>query len=438
MSNNANNFNIIITNLKNGVYIKASATVEAALVMPLYIYAVMAVTYMMQIYQIRLEVDAALYNALREQNKYNYLNYVQKEKQNDEIINEKDININDTIVGSLSLHSVLIKNLGSEYAKEHNIKGGNSGIKIICYSYDSSTIQAAAEYSVKNPFDIFGIGYIKVVQEFTYEVWLGEKYAGDYGKDKDNTDSVFITRTGTVYHKTRNCPALYIDVKMVDFSQINNYRNKNGSIYYPCSKCKKYNNKNESSYEYVYVTDYGVRYHRNENCSEINRTIIEISRNKVTGMRACRLCAAGEIKEKKKLMENILLCINMMVLSVQDIMYKSLNVIILVILTITAVIYTAFNFNFSLPEIIAGICFVGALFGVSITFKCIGIGDVIVTLIVILIKGTVFAVFSFTMATLLLGIVNFIRLVKKEISVKSEIPFVPYLGICAMVTALCM
>lgn len=56
------------------------------------------------------------------------------------------------------------------------------------------------------------------------------------------------------------------------------------------------------------------------------------------------------IKEKKKLMENILLCINMMVLSVQDIMYKSLNVIILVILTITAVIYTAFNFNFSLPE----------------------------------------------------------------------------------------
>mgnify|MGYP006982599968 CR=1 FL=1 len=104
----------------------------------------------------------------------------------------------------------------------------------------------------------------------------------------------------------------------------------------------------------------------------------------------------------------------------------------------TAVIYTAFNFNFSLPEIIAGICFVGALFGVSITFKCIGIGDVIVTFIVILIKGTVFAVFSFTMATLLLGIVNFIRLVKKEISVKSEIPFVPYLGICAMVTALCM
>ena len=194
----------------------------------------------------------------------------------------------------MSLHSVLIKNLGSEYAKGHNIKGGNSGIKIICYSYDSSTIQAAAEYSVKNPFDIFGIGYIKVVQEFTYEVWLGEKYAGDYGKDKDNTDSVFITRTGTVYHKTRNCPALNIDVKMVDFSQINNYRNKNGSIYYPCSKCKKYKDKNESSYEYVYVTDYGVRYHRDENCSEINRTIIEISRNKVTGMRACRLCAAGD------------------------------------------------------------------------------------------------------------------------------------------------
>jgi len=57
---------------------------------------------------------------------------------------------------------------------------------------------------------------------------------------------------------------------------------------------EKYNDKNKSSYEYVYVTDYGVRYHRDENCSEINRTIIEISCNKVTGMRACRLCAAGD------------------------------------------------------------------------------------------------------------------------------------------------
>ena len=95
-------------------------------------------------------------------------------------------------------------------------------------------------------------------------------------------------------HKIYSRPRIRIPKVILNKEGFNNYRNKNGSIYYPCSKCKKYNNKNESSYEYVYVTDYGVRYHRDENCSEINRTIIEISRNKVTGMRACRLCAAGD------------------------------------------------------------------------------------------------------------------------------------------------
>lgn len=50
--------------------------------------------------------------------------------------------------------------------------------------------------------------------------------------------------------------------------------------------------------------------------------------------------------------------------------------------------------------------------------------------IVILIKGTVFAVFSFTMATLLLGIVNFIRLVKGNLSKKRN-------SICAVSWNLC-
>ena len=86
--------------------------------------------------------------------------------------------------------------------------------------------------------------------------WLDDNWTAstfDHSLSAHYENTVLVT--GTVYHKTRNCPALYIDVKMVDFSQINNYRNKNGSIYYPCSKCKKYNDKNESSYEYVYVTD---------------------------------------------------------------------------------------------------------------------------------------------------------------------------------------
>ena len=52
--------------------IPASATVEGALVIPVILYAVAAVMFLLQLISIRMHVNDALYNALRKFNTYSY------------------------------------------------------------------------------------------------------------------------------------------------------------------------------------------------------------------------------------------------------------------------------------------------------------------------------------------------------------------------------
>ena len=64
--------NFTLKNFKR--YVPASATVEAAFVIPLVIYAVAAVMFLLQVMAIKMHVSDALYNALRKFNTYSYVN----------------------------------------------------------------------------------------------------------------------------------------------------------------------------------------------------------------------------------------------------------------------------------------------------------------------------------------------------------------------------
>lgn len=56
--------------------IPASATVEGVLVIPVILYAVAAVMFLLQLISIRMHVNDALYNTLRKFNTYSYTSQV--------------------------------------------------------------------------------------------------------------------------------------------------------------------------------------------------------------------------------------------------------------------------------------------------------------------------------------------------------------------------
>lgn len=70
---NKNNISCIVSPNVHRAYLSASATVEAALVMPLFIYAVTAVMYIMQMLSVQLHIQKSLYNECRLLARYAYL-----------------------------------------------------------------------------------------------------------------------------------------------------------------------------------------------------------------------------------------------------------------------------------------------------------------------------------------------------------------------------
>ena len=100
--------NFTLKNFKR--YVPASATVEAALVIPLVIYAVAAVMFLLQVIAIKMHVSDALYNALRKFNTYSY--------------------VNEATMGNINgstFFAIFVDEVGAGYAGKHYIAGGNAG-----------------------------------------------------------------------------------------------------------------------------------------------------------------------------------------------------------------------------------------------------------------------------------------------------------------------
>ena len=128
--------------------------------------------------------------------------------------------------------------------------------------------------------------YLPVVQEFRFLPYVGE--ADGKEKEESEGDIVYVTEFGTVYHNSRSCSYLSVEVSPVAFSGVSDRRNIYGRKYVACSVCAK-----EGEWELVYVSVSGEKYHSKTDCSTLKRLIREEKREEVL-LPACTRC--GEEK----------------------------------------------------------------------------------------------------------------------------------------------
>ena len=94
--------------------LNASASVEGAIVIPLFIYAVMSIMFIMQVIAVRIHINNAFYVTLRKCAGYVY-------------VYENSGNVPKGMVAE-TIRRLLIDEIGTDYAADHNIMGGNAGI----------------------------------------------------------------------------------------------------------------------------------------------------------------------------------------------------------------------------------------------------------------------------------------------------------------------
>lgn len=253
--------------------LSAGTTVEAALVIPLYVYAVMAVMYVMQIVSVKNDISVAAYNSIRTMSKYYYGYEAFTDAHNP--------------IPVTTAYVCMMSELGVDYGKDNNIIGGSAGIILLGSEMpdEDGTISITIRYSIKNPFDVFGIGIVTVNQTCKSQAWLGENRISTDILNNKREQEVYITEYGNVYHLTADCTYIDLSVKKVDRSSLTAMRNKAGKKYSVCEICGKKQTNGD-----VYITDYGDRYHTDENCRGLSRNVIKVPLSYVKNMRVCSKC----------------------------------------------------------------------------------------------------------------------------------------------------
>lgn len=239
---------------------------EAAIVLPVLICFMTCILFFFRVLEIQQDVESALSYTARELAVYAHA----------------ENNIDSNSILELGTAKVLFtKQLKKFQTTGDFIIGGQLGVDLLQSSLEGKDIDLVAAYAVKLPISLFGKKSIFIEQRACSHKWIGWKVE----KDAD-TEWVYVTETGTVYHTTLDCAYLDLSIQSVPKNTVNTLRNAYGKKYEKCELCAK----NNQIGAFVYITNYGTCYHSSLNCSGLKRTVYRVKLSEVGDRKPCSKC----------------------------------------------------------------------------------------------------------------------------------------------------
>lgn len=144
-------------------------------------------------------------------------------------------------------------------------------------------------YSYKPIGGWISLPRIWMINTVKVHAWTGKDYGGSGDSESDeeeDTAKVYVTETGSVYHVDENCTYLKLSITQVSGSAVGGMTNNYGRHYDACEICSHY----QSPASTVFITDTGTAYHNQATCSGLKRTVHAVSEAEVEGMRVCSRC----------------------------------------------------------------------------------------------------------------------------------------------------
>lgn len=145
-------------------------------------------------------------------------------------------------------------------------------------------------YSYKPIGGLLPLPAVWTYNQVKVHAWTGsaeEDFSDGSGETSGESEKmVYITESGGVRHKELGCSYLDLSVNQISGSSIAGALNEYGEHYSPCEICSR--NQNPSGY--VYVTKQGNRYHNLGSCSGLKRTVRMVKESDVADMPVCSRC----------------------------------------------------------------------------------------------------------------------------------------------------
>ncbi len=254
---------------------KGSATVEAAIIIPLFLFAAFSIFTLCNI----LQAKEIIYEGMQETAQYfAEYQYAYSTLEQELAGSQTGFSGTNTVTAGLKLKEYI----DDEEIVNKYISGGLSGLafKKAFYNASDGYIYLNLQYDIKVNIPI--IGNItwqenEQVQQKAYVGFVVDETAGD-----DNDIYVYITETGDVYHKSRQCYHIKLTIKQVSESSLNTIY----SSYEACELCAL----GKTSTGNVYITETGNKYHYSIGCSGLKRTVMRVKLSDVSGLPPCSNC----------------------------------------------------------------------------------------------------------------------------------------------------
>jgi hypothetical protein len=278
----------------------ASLTVEAALVMPLFLFVILAFLYFIQIFTLQEFIQSTItkmgLNMAKTAYIYEDFAGIEDALNFDETIfgTEIEIGLGDfakSLVDQTILEVYARKHLDVDRINHSCIRDGFEGISF----YNSEILQGedaidiVVRYHVALPIKLIIFDDMRMIQRVRVRAWTGYEVAATYTLEEEGESKeqiVYVTTTGKVYHKSASCSHIDLSVSAIQ-GLPTAQRNDSGGKYYPCEKCCK---GQQNSYATFYITSDGTRYHSSRSCSKITRNVKEIPIDQVGDRPACKRC----------------------------------------------------------------------------------------------------------------------------------------------------
>lgn len=255
---------------------RGSMTLEAALVLPVFIFFIINLFSVMEMLRFHGNVTLALRNVGNKLAVYGYLY--------DQVIEDEEVL--ETTLGGVAFSYLYIKRqmedyLGEDYLENVPVMGGKGGLIFAKADImEDDIISLVLTYRVKMPFVLSKLYSVRTFNYYYARAWTGYKVA-----DRDETYA-YVTETGSVYHTNKECTHILLSIKETTAREVLRLRNDQGEKYTPCEKCGDIENID------LYITSEGNRYHGSLLCSGLKRTVYEIAFDeaKEKGYNACSRC----------------------------------------------------------------------------------------------------------------------------------------------------
>ena len=259
---------------------KGSMTLEAAFVLPFFLFAVINILFAINIIGVQSRINAALHQT---GNKMAFAGYGYEKMVGSALPDS----LAGVVMTYVYARGQVLEYAGRDYLDQSCIVGGADGVSFEGSSVmtEGDIIDLQVSYKVKPFSAVMGFKGFSVTQCYYGRAWTGYDVTQFVSDTSAEDPMVFITETGTVYHLDRNCTYLNPSVEPVPALTVDGRRNQSGGKYYPCGTCGT-----GARIGQVYITMQGSSYHSNINCPSLKRTIYTVPLSQVGGKGRCSKC----------------------------------------------------------------------------------------------------------------------------------------------------